>query len=80
MGQVEGFLKHKRQNVSKRPIEQRLRDYRELELDLTPDEIRSQAARCSDCGIPFCHGAGCPLGNPVTFANSSLAIGSLIRC
>ncbi|HEX41185.1 MAG TPA: glutamate synthase, partial [Phycisphaerales bacterium] len=69
MGQVKGFLEHRRQNAGKRPVEQRIRDYRELELSLTPDQIRAQAARCVDCGIPFCHGAGCPLGNPIPEMN-----------
>ncbi len=69
MGQVKGFLEHKRQNAGKRPVEQRIHDYRELELSLTPDQIRAQAARCVDCGIPFCHGAGCPLGNPIPEMN-----------
>jgi len=65
MGEVKGFLKYKRQNVSHRPVEQRIHDFRELDLPLTPDEIRRQAARCMDCGIPFCHGTGCPLGNSI---------------
>ncbi len=69
MGQVKGFLEHKRQNVGKRPIQQRIHDYRELELPLTPDQIRDQAGRCADCGIPFCHGAGCPVGNPIPEMN-----------
>jgi len=69
MGQVKGFLEHKRQNAGKRPVEQRIHDYAELELSLTPDQIRAQAARCVDCGIPFCHGAGCPLGNPIPEMN-----------
>ncbi len=65
MGEIKGFIKYKRQNVGHRPVEERIHDFRELDLPLTPDEIRQQAARCMDCGIPFCHGAGCPLGNSV---------------
>jgi glutamate synthase (NADPH/NADH) small chain len=65
MGEIKGYIKYKRQNVGHRPVEQRIRDYHELDLPLTPDEIRRQAARCMDCGIPFCHGAGCPLGNSI---------------
>jgi glutamate synthase (NADPH/NADH) small chain len=65
MGEVKGFIKHERQDAGHRQVEQRIRDYRELDLPLTPDEIRRQAARCMDCGIPFCHGAGCPLGNSI---------------
>ena len=63
MGELNAFLKHKRQPVSYRTIEERIHDFRELDLPLTPDEITQQASRCMDCGIPFCHGVGCPLGN-----------------
>jgi glutamate synthase (NADPH/NADH) small chain len=63
MGEPKAFLKYKRQPVGYRPIEERIHDFRELDLPLTPDEITQQARRCMDCGIPFCHGAGCPLGN-----------------
>jgi NAD(P)H-dependent glutamate synthase small subunit len=65
MGELKGFLKYKRQDVGHRPVESRIHDFRELDLPLTPDQIRQQAARCMDCGIPFCHGEGCPLGNSI---------------
>ena len=65
MGEVKGFLKYERQDVGHRPIKERIRDFSELDLPLTPDQIRQQAARCMDCGIPFCHGAGCPLKNSI---------------
>ncbi len=65
MGQLKGFLKYKRQDVSKRPVAERIRDFNELELPLTPDEIHQQAARCIGCGIPFCHGSGCPVANAI---------------
>jgi glutamate synthase (NADPH/NADH) small chain len=64
-----GFLKYPRQNAPKRSTVDRLADWREVYLDLEPAErdaqVRNQAARCMDCGIPFCHSgsAGCPLGN-----------------
>jgi len=63
MGQIRSFLKYKRQEVEHRPVEERIRDFSELDIPLTPSEIRQQAARCMDCGIPFCHGVGCPLRN-----------------
>jgi len=63
MGEIKGFLKYNRLAAAHRPVGERIRDYKELELALTPDEIRQQAARCMDCGIPFCHGVGCPLKN-----------------
>jgi NAD(P)H-dependent glutamate synthase small subunit len=69
MGEVKGFLKYKRRDVRRRPVEERIRDFRELDLPLTPDEIHQQAARCMDCGIPFCHGVGCPLKNSIPDIN-----------
>ncbi len=65
MAEIRGFLKYKRKKTGYRPIEQRICDYREVELTLTPEDIVQQAARCIDCGIPFCHGMGCPLGNNI---------------
>jgi glutamate synthase (NADPH/NADH) small chain len=65
MGEVKGFLKYKRQEAGHRPVQKRITDFEELDLPLTPDQLRQQAARCMDCGIPFCHGVGCPLKNCV---------------
>jgi glutamate synthase (NADPH/NADH) small chain len=69
MGQVKDFLKYKRQEVGHRPIEERIYDFTDLDLSLTPEQIYQQTARCMDCGIPFCHGAGCPLGNCIPELN-----------
>lgn len=63
MGEPKAFLKQKRRPVGYRPVEERIHDFKELDLPLAPDEIKQQARRCMDCGIPFCHGSGCPLGN-----------------
>jgi glutamate synthase (NADPH/NADH) small chain len=63
MAEPKAFLKYKRQNTGYRPIEERILDFKELSLPLTPDQIHQQAKRCMDCGIPFCHGTGCPLQN-----------------
>ena len=60
MGEIRGFLQYQRQPVGRRPVQERVHDYNEIELPLTPEEICQQAARCMDCGIPFCHGSGCP--------------------
>ncbi len=62
MGKVTGFIEYQRQNARKRPVDQRLKDYKEFELPVLQDEIKEQGARCMDCGIPFCN-TGCPLGN-----------------
>jgi len=69
MNEINGFLKYKRQEVSHRPIEERIHDFAELDLPLTPEQIHQQTARCMDCGIPFCHGMGCPLKNYIPDLN-----------
>jgi glutamate synthase (NADPH/NADH) small chain len=63
MGELRGFLKYSRQDVGHRPVVERVKDFAEIDLPLTPDDLRQQAARCMNCGIPFCHGAGCPVDN-----------------
>ena len=58
-----------------RPTEERKHDFREVEIRLTPDQIHEQMLRCHNCGVPFCHGAGCPLGNVIPDFNSAAACG-----
>lgn len=60
-----------------RPVDERIKDTKEVERKLFPTEIMAQASRCSDCGIPFCHGAGCPLGNLVPEFNTAVAAGDI---
>ncbi len=79
MAEIKGFLKYKGKKTSYRPIEQRIMDYKEVELSLTPDDIIQQAARCMDCGIPFCHGVGCPLGNNIPEFNDMIYKGQWQR-
>ena len=62
MGKVTGFLEYPRVDTPYRQAEERIRDWREVQLDPTPEQVRTQAARCMDCGVPFCN-SGCPLGN-----------------
>src|SRR4051812_7220329 len=64
MGNPTGFLQISRQKPSRRPVAERVHDYREFEGSLNELELRAQGARCMDCGIPFCH-HGCPLGNVI---------------
>ena len=64
MGKVTGFLENGREGVEYRPEEERVTDWREVQLDFTPEKARAQASRCMDCGIPFCNN-GCPLGNVI---------------
>lgn len=62
MGKPDGFLTSPRVNPTRRPVELRLRDWKEVYEPQADGEVRDQAGRCMDCGIPFCH-QGCPLGN-----------------
>lgn len=62
MAKVMGFLEAGREKQPYRPIEERLLDWNQVMADYRPDLLNVQAARCMDCGIPFCHD-GCPLGN-----------------
>ena len=62
MGKVTGFLEYEREDPTKRPAAERVKDWREFELPVVEDNLRAQGARCMDCGIPFCN-TGCPLGN-----------------
>ena len=71
MGRVTGFLEHRREDTPYRPVEERLRDWREVQADPPAQQVREQAARCMDCGIPFCND-GCPLGNIIPDWNDLL--------
>ena len=60
-----------------RPADERKSDFNEVERLLTADDLRPQAERCLGCGVPFCHGYGCPLGNLVPDQNRAVARGDL---
>ena len=62
MGEPTGFLNWKRTTPKRRPIPVRVADWREVYEAFPADELKHQAGRCMDCGIPFCNN-GCPLGN-----------------
>lgn len=62
MAKVTGFLEAGREKQPYRKVEKRLLDWNQVMADYSPDLLNVQAARCMDCGIPFCH-QGCPLGN-----------------
>ena len=62
MAKVTGFLEAGRAKQPYRAVAERLHDWRQVMTALAPDSLSIQAARCMDCGIPFCH-QGCPLGN-----------------
>jgi glutamate synthase (NADPH/NADH) small chain len=64
MGKATGFLETGREQPSKRPVAERVRDWKEYVVPMALDKVEEQAARCMDCGVPNCHGPyGCPLGN-----------------
>jgi glutamate synthase (NADPH) small chain len=62
MADPKGFLNTPRETPARRPVDIRIRDWREVYTDFSPVALEAQAGRCMDCGIPFCH-QGCPLGN-----------------
>ncbi|MEW6515633.1 MAG: glutamate synthase subunit beta [candidate division FCPU426 bacterium] len=63
MAKPTGFLEYARQDPPKRPVDERVHDYREVEQTLSPADLERQAARCMDCGVPSCHAFGCPVKN-----------------
>jgi NAD(P)H-dependent glutamate synthase small subunit len=79
MGEPTGFLEYARQDPPKRPVAERVRDYCEIERSLSPEEVRTQGARCMDCGIPFCHAFGCPVENVIPEWNDALYRGDWRR-
>jgi glutamate synthase (NADPH/NADH) small chain len=66
MGKVTGFLEIDRQVQKYEPASDRIRHFREFTLPMSDKEVEKQAARCMDCGIPYCHGpTGCPVHNQI---------------
>jgi len=64
MGKVTGFLEFDRNDRDYAPVEERVKHYREFVIPLPEKELRDQAARCMNCGIPYCH-TGCPVNNQI---------------
>jgi glutamate synthase (NADPH/NADH) small chain len=62
MGKTTGFLEYTRETPQRRPVIERVNDWFEVYQDFPDSKAREQAARCMDCGVPFCH-TGCPLNN-----------------
>jgi glutamate synthase (NADPH/NADH) small chain len=73
MGKVTGFLEYEREDRDYQPVAERIKHWREFVHPLPDGEIREQAARCMDCGVPYCHGTsrisnaptGCPVNNQI---------------
>ena len=74
MGNPKAFLTIHRQEAGYRPIHDRIHDFGEVEQTLNANDRRTQASRCMDCGVPFCHWA-CPLGNKPPEWNDALCRG-----
>lgn len=64
MGKVTGFLDYVRETPTRRPVLERVNDWFEVYQDFPEEKVRTQGARCMDCGIPFCH-TGCPVNNVI---------------
>ncbi|MFN3323528.1 MAG: glutamate synthase subunit beta [Bryobacteraceae bacterium] len=62
MGKVTGFIEYTREAPQRRPVSERINDWFEIYQDFPEEKVRTQGARCMDCGVPFCH-TGCPLNN-----------------
>lgn len=71
MGQIDGFMKYDRENPKSRDPKERLKDYKEVYTPLEKEKVKANAARCMDCGVPFCHN-GCPLGNNIPDFNDAV--------
>jgi glutamate synthase (NADPH/NADH) small chain len=62
MGKASGFMEHGRETATRRPVVERVNDWFEIYQDFPEEKLRTQGARCMDCGVPFCH-TGCPVNN-----------------
>lgn len=71
MGAKEGFIQFKRETPVSRDPKERIGDYREIYESFSDEKLNHQAARCMDCGVPFCHN-GCPLGNVIPEFNDAV--------
>lgn len=71
MGKKTGFLEFDRKTPDKRAVAERLHNYNEFVAYFEPSDLNAQAARCMDCGVPFCH-SGCPLGNVIPEFNDAV--------
>ncbi|NBU36576.1 MAG: glutamate synthase, partial [Bacteroidetes bacterium] len=71
MADPKGFLTYQRELPSSRDVDVRKNDYKEIYEEFPLEKTRKQAARCMDCGVPFCH-SGCPLGNVIPEFNDAV--------
>lgn len=78
MGDIKGFLKYTKELPEKEPVDQRIEHYHEFLKEFPEEKTEEQAARCMDCGIPFCHN-GCPLGNLIPEFNDAVERGNWLE-
>lgn len=78
MGKVDGFLQYDRELPLTRDPKERILDSKEIYEEFPEEKTRIQAARCMDCGVPFCH-QGCPLGNLIPDFNDAVFEGEWER-
>ena len=71
MGKPTGFMEFTRELPGKKPVQERILHYNEFIERYSDEKLNQQAARCMDCGIPFCH-SGCPLGNVIPSFNDAV--------
>jgi len=64
VGKTTGFLEFKREVPARRPVAERVNDFFEVYEEFPEEKLKTQGARCMDCGVPFCH-TGCPLNNVI---------------
>ncbi len=84
MGKITGFLEFDRKDRPYQPVKERIQHWREFVLPLPEAELRAQAARCMNCGVPYCHGTsivsgaptGCPVNNQIPDWNDLVYMGN----
>src|SRR5579864_1010443 len=77
MGKASGFMEHSRETATRRPVTERVNDWFEIYQDFPEEKLRTQGARCMDCGVPFCH-TGCPVNNLIPDWNDLVYHGNQI--
>lgn len=78
MGKITGFLEIDRRDRKYKPVPERLKSYQEFVIPLGEEGTREQAARCMDCGIPYCHN-GCPVNNQIPDWNDLVYRGDWLK-
>src|SRR5260370_16980258 len=71
VAKITGFLEYTREVPLRRPVVERINDWFEVYHEFPEEKVRTQGARCMDCGVPFCH-TGCPLNNAIPASTNLL--------